>query len=256
MERVACDSASEDFAIDFRAARLRVLVGFHHENSASFAERDSVAMVERGASVFGESVQREESRIRNGRERIRAARDYRVRLSRANKVRGVSDANRSGSACVSYVRDDAARSGVGCDFVRDRTYRHFEDVLFGLSVPVVVLDARAAAYAASDDDGNAASFFLYFVRKEFRVVQGLFDGLHAEFRGAIRVFGRIQIRAFDFGGEFRIASFRVHCGRNLDSAFSLEAVFPRFFHAVSDGANKPQTGNHATVFVFCHKSPL
>lgn len=125
MVRVTADTGTQHLAINLRAACLCVLVGFDDDSARAFTERDTAATVEGGAGLCVQRMERKESRIRHRCECVRTAGNDDIRLSRADEVAGIGNADGARRAGVCHVGHNAARTEGACDLIRNRGDRHF-----------------------------------------------------------------------------------------------------------------------------------
>ena len=158
--RVRAYTGAEYLAVDLSAACLCVLVALYDKYACALAQGDAVAVVERGACVSRESVQRVESRERQRRKAVGAARNECVSLTCADKVGGIGKAHRARSAGVYDVGGRAVQPEVLRNVVCDGSSRHSEDIgrLCGAGlefVGVVLVNACGAADAVADDNAYA-----------------------------------------------------------------------------------------------------
>ena len=249
---ITCNAGTEHLAVLFSATLLGVLVRFHDDNAGAFAKCNAVAVVERGAAIFVEGMQRKESGIGNRRKGIGAARHDHVGLAGTDQVARQGDRDGACRTGVRHVGDNAAGTTSfrhlgcnGCD-------GHLGDVGGFLGALMIMFNRNDSANATSDNDTHA---LVVVEVTETCIGQSFVCSLDAKFGDAVLFFWGvdfIQGIAIDFGSQVRIAVHSIDRSCLMDTGNRFQGIFPSFFNIVTDGTNNAQTGNYTAVVIRGH----
>ena len=249
---ITCNAGTEHLAVLLSATLLGVFERFHDDNAGTFAERNAVAVVERGTAIFVEGMQRKESRIRDRRKGIGATRHDHVGLTGTNQIASKSDRDGACRTGVRHVGDNATSTAGFSDLRCNGCDGHLGDVGGFLGALMIMFNRNDTANAASDNDTHT---LIVVEITETCIGQSFVCSLDAKFGDAVLFFGGVnfvQGIAVDFGSQVRIAVHSIDRSCLMDTGDRLQGIFPSFFNIVTDGTNNAQTGNYTAVVIRGH----
>ena len=251
--RVGAYAGAEYLTVDLRAACNSMLVALNDEDTSALAEGDAVAVVERGAGILGQRVERVESCESQRREAVGTTGNKRVSLAGTDKVAGVGKAHGTSRARINDIRGGSVESEVLCNVVRDSSRRHSEDIgsLCGAGlelVGVVLVDARSTADAVTDDNANTVGILCGHGISG--VCESLAGCLDAQQRAAVVVLAGKLLGAFsDLSALVSIAALGAECLYVMNTGDAVCCGAPALVGAIAQGADESQTGDNASVLV-------